>query len=87
MLSLKHIEIAKEQLHQTKSNSKMVLELQRERGLTNIYFANATEEHKEKMLFQRAQTASVILPTAIVLKKSLEAQIYGVRIRELTAGE
>ncbi len=72
LASLEKIETIKTQLHRIDANSETVLELQRERGLTNIYFANPTDRHKEKMFLQRQESAKVIQTTSTELKKSLK---------------
>ena len=71
--SLEKIEIIKKEVNRIESNSKVVLELQRERGLTNIYFANPSKLHLKKVLTQRSITAKTIVNDSNNLKKSLSA--------------
>ncbi len=59
--SLNKLKIVQSQLNRIAHNSKTVLELQRERGLTNIYFANPSKEHQEKVVQQREKTAEVLV--------------------------
>ena len=66
------IELIEMQVKSIEKNSQTILELQRERGLTSIYFANFSQEHKQKMLLQREKTNKVITQKATTLEKSLE---------------
>ena len=70
--ALEKIETIQTQLHRIDANSEIVLELQRERGLTNIYFANPTDEHKEKMFVQREKSSKSLTSISPELIKSLK---------------
>ena len=72
MIYIGKIELIETQVKTIEKNSKIVLELQRERGLTSIYFANLSREHKQKMLLQRENTNKIITQKNTALKKSLE---------------
>ena len=66
------IELIETQVKSIEKNSKMVLELQRERGLTSIYFANFSREHQQKMLSQRENTNKIITKKTATLENSLK---------------
>ena len=71
-------EIIKTQVAQIEHNSAIVLELQRERGLTSIYFANTSKEHYKKVLLQRVQSDKQFTKEFHTLKESLN------KIRSMT---
>ena len=66
------IELIETQVKSIEKNSKIVLELQRERGLTSIYFANFSQEHQQKMILQRVNSDKVITKKVANLENSLE---------------
>jgi len=66
------IELIKEKLKQIEKNSKIVLELQRERGLTSIYMASFSQEHKETMLLQRTKSDLSMSEDSQILKESIQ---------------
>ena len=69
---IKKIEIIQTQVGQIKINSEIVLELQRERGLTSIYMASFSQEHKKTMLLQRAKSDLAFKSNSEILKKSVQ---------------
>jgi len=72
MAYIDKIELIEIQVKSIEKNSKMVLELQRERGLTSIYFANFSQEHQQKMFLQRKNTNKIITQKTAILENSLE---------------
>jgi len=70
--SIENIKSLKTVINKIDINSKIVLELQRERGLTSIYNANPLKQHLNKMLLQREQTQVSLQDTSISIKESLK---------------
>jgi len=68
---IKKIELIKNQVRQIENNSAIVLELQRERGLTSIYMASFSQEHEETMLMQREKTDFTMPSDTPILKESV----------------
>jgi len=63
------IEIIKKEVQEIQDNSLKVLELQRERGLSSIYLANATQKYALEMQKQRKKTDKVFhTPTLAKLR-------------------
>ena len=72
---IKKSELIKAKIQRISKNSNLVLELQRERGLTNIYFANPISLHRHKMLKQRAVTQNVLLTDTKKMITKLRLQV------------
>ncbi len=68
-LNMQNIESVQAIVEKIAENNKIVLELQRERGLTSIYYANPSLKHLEAMLLQRKNSAEVI--SVVTLEQSL----------------
>ena len=68
---LNKIEQIQEQVSKIEKNSALVLELQRERGLTSIYFASSSKKHLDKVISQRAESDKATLNGFDNLKESL----------------
>ena len=71
-----NIENLQKQITHIDKNSQMVLELQRERGLTSIYLENTSQKHREKLLEQRESTSPVLLHSS----QDLLSQIKDIRL-------
>jgi len=72
MYYIKKIEIIKKQVNQIEKNSEIVLELQRERGLTSIYMASLSQEHERIMLEQREKTTLAMSKNSQHFKESIQ---------------
>ncbi len=70
--NFKNIESLQNTINKVSKNSDIVLELQRERGLTSIYYANSSKEHLNKMLQQRKQTQTSLKNISVDIKESLK---------------
>ena len=67
------IEIIKKQVNQIEKNSEIVLELQRERGLTSIYMASFSKEHEKIMLAQRDKTTLAMSKNSQLFRESIQS--------------
>jgi PAS domain S-box-containing protein len=72
---IKKIEIIKKQVNQIEKNSEIVLELQRERGLTSIYMVSLSKEHEKIMLEQREKSTLAMSKNPQLFKDS----VYNIR--------
>ncbi len=69
--NMKNIKTIQSAIKSIAKNSKIVLQLQRERGLTTIYYANQSSVHLNKMLSQREETNKAVDATSKELYQSL----------------
>ena len=69
--NIKNIESFQIIIKKIEKNSKLVLELQRERGLTSIYFANPTDKHLETILLQREKTGKSVQQISLEVQEKL----------------
>lgn len=71
--SIDSIKQEQEQIMLINTNNTLVLELQKERGLSVIYHANMSQVHKEKLRIQRRETFVYIKKSSsLALKKDIE---------------
>ncbi len=72
IVNINNIESIQKTIQKIKNNNKLVLELQRERGLTSIYNANSSSKNLKTMLFQRGKTEEVIDQPQSIQKELLD---------------
>ena len=69
---IENINSIQNQINSVDVNSKIVLELQEERGLTSIYLSNTSQQHLNKLISQREETFKALSNVHPDLKKSIE---------------